>query len=105
MLRICFISGGKVKAVQVRETAIYQKLTNLLSEKTTDTFNLHQTKQVMLKRFLPTLLFVLFFSAAHAQATKATRAQITKAKQFYKSGIQFRNNNQFSEALGAFSQA
>lgn len=51
----------------------------------------------MLKRFLPFLVFVLFFSAAHAQ--------VSKAKQHYRSGIQFRNNNQFPEALAEFNKA
>jgi tetratricopeptide (TPR) repeat protein len=51
----------------------------------------------MLKRLLPLLLFVLFFSAADAQ--------LINAKQHYKSGIQFRNNNQFPEALAAFTKA
>lgn len=51
----------------------------------------------MLKRFLPLLAFVLFFSAVHAQ--------ISKAKQYYKSGIQLRNTAQFPEALEAFNKA
>ena len=51
----------------------------------------------MLKRFLPFLISVFFFSAVHAQ--------VTKAKQHYRSGIQFRNNNQFSEALAEFNKA
>jgi superkiller protein 3 len=51
----------------------------------------------MLNRLLPLLLFVLFFSAS--------RAQLIDANQHYKSGIQFRNNNQFPEALAAFTKA
>jgi tetratricopeptide (TPR) repeat protein len=51
----------------------------------------------MLKRLLPLLLFVLFFSATHAQ--------ISKAKQHYTAGIQLRNNNQFPEAFAEFNKA
>jgi tetratricopeptide (TPR) repeat protein len=51
----------------------------------------------MLKRFLPLLLIVFFFSAA--------QAQVSKAKQYYKSGIKLRNNNQFAEALAEFNKA
>ncbi len=51
----------------------------------------------MLKRFLPFLLFVLFFSAAHAQ--------VNTAKQHYRSGIQLKNNNQFPEAFAEFNKA
>jgi tetratricopeptide (TPR) repeat protein len=51
----------------------------------------------MLKRFLPALIFVLFFSAAHAQ--------ISKARQHYNAGIQLRNNNQLPEALAEFNKA
>ncbi len=51
----------------------------------------------MLKRFLPLLISILLFSAAHAQ--------VSKAKQHYKSGIQLRNNNKFPEALAEFSKA
>ncbi len=51
----------------------------------------------MLKRFLPLLLLVFFFSAAHAQ--------ISKAKQYYNSGIKLRNNSQFAEALAEFIKA
>ena len=51
----------------------------------------------MLKRFLPFLVFVLFISAANAQ--------VSKAKQHYRSGIQLRNNSQFPEALAEFSKA
>ena len=51
----------------------------------------------MLKRFLPLLILVFFFSAAHAQ--------VSKAKQHYHSGIQLRNNNQFPEALAEFKKA
>jgi tetratricopeptide (TPR) repeat protein len=51
----------------------------------------------MLKRFLPLLLLVLFFSAAYAQ--------VSKAKQYYNSGIQFRKNSQFAEALTEFSKS
>jgi tetratricopeptide (TPR) repeat protein len=51
----------------------------------------------MLKRFLPLLIFVFFFSAAHAQ--------VSKAKQHYNSGIKLRNNNQFPEALAEFNKA
>ena len=39
----------------------------------------------MLKKLLPLLVFVLFFSAAHAQ--------VTKAMQHYSAGIQLRDNN------------
>lgn len=67
----------------------------------------------MLKHFLPFLLFVLFFSAAQAQVTRAKTApankakteQETKAKQHYKAGIQFKSNNQFAEALAEFKKA
>lgn len=51
----------------------------------------------MLKQFLPALLFILFFSAANAQVNNAVF--------YYKSGIQLRNENKFSEALAAFDKA
>ena len=51
----------------------------------------------MLKRFLPTLIFVLFFSAVHAQ--------INNARLHYNSGIQLRNSSKFPEALAAFNKA
>lgn len=51
----------------------------------------------MLKRFLPALIFVLFFSAAHAQANNA--------KLHYNSGIQLRNSSKFPEALAEFNKA
>jgi tetratricopeptide (TPR) repeat protein len=51
----------------------------------------------MLKRFLPLLILILFFSAVHAQ--------VSKAKQHYNLGIQLRNSNKFPEALAEFSKA
>ena len=51
----------------------------------------------MLKRSLPLLLSVLFFSTAHAQ--------VSKAQQRYNTGIKLRNNNQFPEALNEFKTA
>lgn len=51
----------------------------------------------MLKKFLPFLSLVLFFSATHAQ--------VSKAKQHYNSGIKLRNNSQFPEALAEFNKA
>lgn len=51
----------------------------------------------MLKRFLPLLISVSFFSA--------TYAQVSKAQQHYNTGIQLRNNNQFPEALTEFNTA
>jgi tetratricopeptide (TPR) repeat protein len=51
----------------------------------------------MLKFFLPLLIFVLFFSAAHAQVSRATL--------HYNLGIKLRNNNQFAEALTEFNKA
>jgi tetratricopeptide (TPR) repeat protein len=51
----------------------------------------------MLKRFLPALIFVLFFTAAHAQ--------INNVRLHYNSGIQLRNASKFSEALAEFNKA
>ena len=51
----------------------------------------------MLKRFLPFLILLFFFSAAQAQVSKAT--------QHYKSAIQLRNNNKFPEALAELNKA
>ncbi|MBL7702242.1 MAG: tetratricopeptide repeat protein [Ferruginibacter sp.] len=51
----------------------------------------------MLKRFLPFLLLLFFFSAA--------QAQVSKAVQHYKAGIQLKNNNQLSEAFAEFNKA
>lgn len=51
----------------------------------------------MLKRFLPLLLFVFFSWVAHAQ--------LSTARQHYHAGMQFKNNNQFPEALAQFSNA
>ena len=51
----------------------------------------------MLKRYLPLLLSLLFFSAAHAQ--------VNKSKQHYNAGIKLKNNSQFPEALAEFSKA
>ncbi len=51
----------------------------------------------MLKRSLPLLLLILFFSAAHAQ--------VSKAKQHYNAGIKLKNNSQFPEALAEFGKA
>jgi tetratricopeptide (TPR) repeat protein len=51
----------------------------------------------MLKRFLPLLLFVLFFSAAHAQ--------VNKARLHYNYGIQLRDSSKFPEALAEFNKA
>jgi tetratricopeptide (TPR) repeat protein len=56
------------------------------------------TKQndIMLKRSLPLLISVLFFSAAGAQ---------NNAAGFYRSGIQLKKNNKFPEAFAAFNKA
>jgi tetratricopeptide (TPR) repeat protein len=54
-------------------------------------------KQYMLKRFLPVLVSLLFFSAADAQSNAAAF--------HFRSGIQFRNDNKFAEALAAFEKA
>jgi tetratricopeptide (TPR) repeat protein len=51
----------------------------------------------MLKRFLPFLIFVLFFSASHAQ--------VNSAMLHYKAGIELRNNSKFPEALAEFIKA
>ena len=51
----------------------------------------------MLKRFLPILIFVFFFSAA--------QAQLNKARQHYNAGIQLKNKSQFPEAVAEFSKA
>lgn len=51
----------------------------------------------MLKQILSTFIFLLVFSAADAQIKNATF--------YYKSGIQFKNNNKFPEALTAFNKA
>jgi tetratricopeptide (TPR) repeat protein len=51
----------------------------------------------MLKRFLPVLIFVLFFSAAHAQ--------INNARLHYNEGIQLKNASKFPEAFTAFNKA
>jgi tetratricopeptide (TPR) repeat protein len=51
----------------------------------------------MLKRFLPFLVFILFFSAANAQ--------VSKAKQHYNLGIQLRDSSKFPEALAEFNKA
>ncbi len=57
------------------------------------------TKQIgnMLKRVLPVLLSFFLFSAGKAQMNNATA--------FYKAGMAYKKNNQYSEALTAFSQA
>ena len=51
----------------------------------------------MPKRFLLLLISVSFFSATHAQ--------VSKAQQHYNTGIQLRNNNKFPEALNEFNTA
>lgn len=51
----------------------------------------------MLKPFLPLLISVLLFSVANAQKNPAT--------QFFKSGINYKNNNNLTEALTAFNKA
>lgn len=51
----------------------------------------------MFKHLLPALICLFTFSAANAQSKKAAS--------YFKSGIQFRNNNQFAEALGEFNKA
>ena len=51
----------------------------------------------MLKRFLPFLICLTFFSAAHAQRKNA--------RQFYKAGIAFKQVNNFGEALNSFTKA
>jgi len=51
----------------------------------------------MLKRILPVLIFLFFCSVADAQ--------LKNAVVYYRSGIQYRNNNQFPEALAAFEKA
>jgi tetratricopeptide (TPR) repeat protein len=51
----------------------------------------------MLKQFLPVLIFLFFFSAA--------TAQMYTAAGFYRSGMEYKNNNKFPEALTAFDKA
>lgn len=51
----------------------------------------------MLKRFLPVLVCLIFFSAAHAQRKNAAP--------FYKAGIAFKLANNFGEALNSFTKA
>jgi tetratricopeptide (TPR) repeat protein len=51
----------------------------------------------MLKKFLPLLFLLFFFSAADAQ--------MYNAAYFYRSGLQLRDNNKFPEALTAFTKA
>lgn len=51
----------------------------------------------MLKIVLPLLTFCCFFTAS--------KAQMNTAASFYNAGMQYKKNNQYSEALGAFSQA
>ncbi len=51
----------------------------------------------MLKRFLPFLICLIFFSAANAQRKKAAP--------FYKAGIAFKQVNNFGEALNSFAKA
>lgn len=51
----------------------------------------------MLKRFLPLLIIVFFFSAAHAQPGKA--------RLHYNAGIRLKNNNKLPEALAEFNKA
>lgn len=50
-----------------------------------------------MKKILPFLTVVLLFSAAHAQTNTASS--------YYQSGINYKNNNQLAEALGAFNKA
>ncbi len=51
----------------------------------------------MLKRFVPFLICLTFFSSANAQRKNA--------RQFYKTGIAFKQVNNFSEALNSFAKA
>ena len=51
----------------------------------------------MLKQFLPVFIFLLSFSAAHAQ--------MYNAAYFYRSGLENKKNNKFPEALTAFTKA
>jgi tetratricopeptide (TPR) repeat protein len=51
----------------------------------------------MLKKLLPVLCFLLLFSAAKAQRSKAVA--------FYKAGINYKLTNNFAEALTAFTKA
>jgi tetratricopeptide (TPR) repeat protein len=51
----------------------------------------------MLKRFIPFVFLLLFFSAAHAQ--------VSKASMHYRSGIALRDNNKFPEALAEFDKS
>jgi tetratricopeptide (TPR) repeat protein len=51
----------------------------------------------MLKRFLPVLISLLVFSAVNAQKDNAAA--------FYRSGINFKNNSKYPEALAAFDKA
>ncbi len=51
----------------------------------------------MLKQLLPFLIALLFFSTAHSQVKNVTF--------YFKTGIQFRNTDKFTEALDAFNKA
>ena len=51
----------------------------------------------MMKQFLPFLIFLMFFSAANAQ--------LNNARAFYRSGINYKNENKLPEALAAFNKA
>ena len=51
----------------------------------------------MLKRFLPFLIFLLSFSAANAQ--------MYNANHYYRSALEYKKNNKFSEALADLTKA
>jgi tetratricopeptide (TPR) repeat protein len=51
----------------------------------------------MLKRFLPFLILLLFFSAANAQ--------MYNANYYYRSGLELKKSNKFSEALADFTKS
>ena len=50
----------------------------------------------MLKKVLPVFIAVLMCSVAYAQTNTASS--------FYQSGIQYKNNNQLTEAMAAFNK-
>ena len=58
---------------------------------------MQQIELFMLKQLLLALICLFTFFVANAQ--------LKNAAFYYKSGIQFKNNNQFAEALGAFNKA
>jgi tetratricopeptide (TPR) repeat protein len=58
---------------------------------------LQEINGISLKQFLPFLTIMLLCTVAHAQSNTASF--------FYQSGIQYKNNNQLTEALAAFNKA